>query len=400
MNLEEALADIAEMLEDPSTLVRAVLSGRRRNMNPAAQRVDMRPVLLKGSLVLHVMENDGVRTTAKNYLPKELNLRELLESGYANILAESTTRSLSVRISKKGQALVHEEKKVSEQNLSHDRSKKRLLDSADPYLVKIGISDSAGKIKPSRQDKFTQVEEFLRILEPTLDSSLAAGHLPAPTMEKPLTIVDLGCGHAYLTFAAHQYLTKKTTPVHVIGIDIREDSRLRNEKIAQELQIDNTIEFQAGEISQLPPLSVDVAIALHACDTATDDALAWAVKSGAAMILAAPCCHHDIQKQMKDAPEPWGLVTRHGLLKERMGDLLTDAIRAHILRLLGYRVDTIEFVAGEHTPRNLMIRAVRTGAAPDPTEVSKYLDLIQQWHIEPALAKRLSMELSKVGVAV
>ena len=398
MDLEEALADIAEMIADTSTLVRAVLSGKRRNMNPSSQRVDIRPVLLKESIVLHVMENDGIRTTAKNFLPSELNIRELLESGYANILAESTSRSLSARISKKGQALVHEEKKVAEQNLSHDRSKKRLLDSADPYLVKIGISDSAGNIKPSRQDKFRQVEEFLRILEPTLDSSLSAGHLSAPTAEKPLTIVDLGCGHAYLTFAAHQYLTKKSTPVHVIGIDIREESRLRNEKIAKELQIDNTIEFQAGEISRLPAQPVDVAIALHACDTATEDALAWAVKSGAAMILAAPCCHHDIQKQMKDSPQPWGIVTRHGLLKERMGDLLTDAIRAQILKLLGYRVDTIEFIAGEHTPRNLMIRGVRTGAAADPAEVEKYLDLIGEWQLKPALAVRLSEELSAVGV--
>ena len=116
------------------------------------------------------------------------------------------------------------------------------------------------------------------------------------------------------------------------------------------------------------------------------------------MILAAPCCHHDIQKQMKDSPQPWGIVTRHGLLKERMGDLLTDAIRAQILKLLGYRVDTIEFIAGEHTPRNLMIRGVRTGAAADQAEVEKYLDLIGEWQLKPALAVRLSEELSAVGV--
>ena len=137
-----------------------------------------------------------------------------------------------------------------------------------------------------------------------------------------------------------------------------------------------------------------MAIALHACDTATDDALAWAVKNGAGLILAAPCCHHDIQRQLSEIPEPWSIVTKQGILKERLGDILTDAIRCQILRLLGYRVEAIEFIGGEHTPRNLMIRAVKTGAAPERVDIDRYKSLIEQWQLAPYLATALKAELA------
>ena len=134
----------------------------------------------------------------------------------------------------------------------------------------------------------------------------------------------------------------------------------------------------------------DVAIALHACDTATDDAIAWAVNGGAKLLLIAPCCHHDIQKQIEVAPEPWGAITKFGLMKERLGDLLTDSLRAQLLRLVGYRVEVIEFVGGEHTPRNLMIRAVKTGAIADAGDEAKYEQMLALWKVKPALATLLN----------
>ena len=386
---EVALANASARIADTSSFVRAVLSGRRRNMQVEFERIDIRLVEIKGVLHLQLMQNDGRATTTKNLLPEQLLIDQLLDSGYANIMVESISEAYSIRITKSGDALVSTEKRQSKQNLSHDKKKERLLDSHDPFLREVGIADANGAIKPSRQDKYKQVEEFLRLLSPTLNSAIEAGQIHKPTQENPLRITDLGCGHAYLTFAAHQFLMNTGIPVVVTGIDIRPDSRDRNNAIAEKLGISSTITFKAEEISKTTADSADIAIALHACDTATDDAIAWAVNGGAKLLLIAPCCHHDIQKQIDAAPEPWGALTKFGLMKERLGDLLTDSFRAQLLRIIGYRVEVIEFVAGEHTPRNLMIRAVKTGAKPDQLDIDRYLEITGQWGVTPALEKKL-----------
>jgi len=389
ITLDEALAEANKRILDSSTFVRAVLSGRRRNMQVAFERIDIRLVEIKGVLHLQLMQNDGRATTTKNLLPEQFSVDQLLDSGYANITVESTAEAYSVRITKSGDAQVHTEKRLSEQNLSHDKKKERLLDSNDPYLREVGIADAKGVIKPSRQDKYKQVEEFLRLLSPTLNAAIDAGQIHKPTADKPLRITDLGCGHAYLTFAAHQFLMKSGIPVEVTGIDVRPDSRDRNNAIAEKLGIVKSINFKAEEISKTTADSADVAIALHACDTATDDAIAWAVNGGAKLLLIAPCCHHDIQKQIDAVPEPWGAMTKFGLMKERLGDLLTDSFRAQILRIVGYRVEVIEFVGGEHTPRNLMIRAVKTDAKPDTLDLDRYREMTAEWGVTPALEKKI-----------
>ena len=385
-NLEDVFIELAEKFDDTKSLVRVVLSGRRRNMQTAHERIDMRPVLIKDSISIQVSHSDGRQMTTKNYEAGQAPFNELLRSGYANILLEQTHQSISVRITKKGEALVHRESIEREQELAHDRSKSRLLDPSDPYLIAIGISDSQGNLKASKSDKYKQVEEFLRLLTPTLTSAIRAGHIAQPSDGKPLTIVDLGCGHAYLTFAAHQYLRSQGMPVKVIGIDVRTAARDRNNEIAQQLGISSSIEFRAEEIADTTLASADIAIALHACDTATDDAIAWAINSDAKLALIAPCCHHDIQAQMHEAPEPWSIITRNGIMKERLGDLLTDGLRMQIMKLRGYRVEAIEFIGGEHTPRNLMIRAVKTGAGTDASEKQKYDEMLALWKVKPALA--------------
>ena len=134
----------------------------------------------------------------------------------------------------------------------------------------------------------------------------------------------------------------------------------------------------------------DVAIALHACDTATDDAIAWAINHDVPMALFAPCCHHDIQAQIKRAPEPWSMITKHGIMRERLGDLITDALRMQLMKLKGYRVEAIEFIGGEHTPRNLMIRAVKTGATPDMVEHARYTEMVSAWGITPVLEGKIN----------
>ena len=387
---EDALKEASSRILDTSTFVRAVLSGRRRNMQVEYERIDIRLVEIKGVLNLQLMQNDGRTTTTKNLLPQQVAVDELLDSGYANITVESTHEAYSVRITKSGDAQVHTEKRDSEQNLAHDKKKDRLLDSTDPFLREVGIADAKGTIKPSKQDKYKQVEEFLRLLSPTLNAAIEAGQIHRPTIQNPLRITDLGCGHAYLTFAAHQFLMKSGIPVLVTGIDIRPDSRDRNNAIAEKLGITKTINFKAEEISKTTADVADIAIALHACDTATDDAIAWTVNADAKLALIAPCCHHDIQAQMNEIPEPWSLLTRNGIMKERLGDLLTDALRMQIMKLRGYRVEAIEFVGGEHTPRNLMIRAVKTGALADAADEAKYEQMLALWKVKPALATLLN----------
>lgn len=385
-NLEQIFQELTDTFSKSSELVRVVLSGRRRNMQTAHERVDMRPVLIKEEIQIQVTHSDGRQMTTKNFKAQDAPFAELIRSGYANVLLETTSRSINLRITKKGEPLVHRDEVAKVQELSHDRSKTRLLDSSDPFLIAVGISDAKGAIKPSMSDKYKQVEEFLRLLTPTLMAAISAGHIDAPTDSEPLTIVDLGCGHAYLTFAAHQYLRAQGIPVKVVGIDIRSQARDRNNQIAKDLGISSSIEFRAEEISETSLKSADIAIALHACDTATDDAIGWAINNGAKLALLAPCCHHDIQAQMNEIPEPWSLVTRNGIMKERLGDLLTDAIRMQIMKLQGYRVEAIEFIGGEHTPRNLMIRAVKTGSTPEAAEVAKYEEMLALWKVKPALA--------------
>jgi SAM-dependent methyltransferase len=390
LSLEEAFSQALLYFSNPEAISRVVLTGRRRNMQVATDRVDIRPVLIKEKLHFQVSTSDGRAVTTKNYLPAELPINEYIHSGYANILIEGVAENFSLRITKKDEPLISITSGAGAVDLAHDKKKERLLDPADPFLREVGISDASGQIKPSKSDKYRQVEEFLRLLAPTLTSAIEAGHIDKPTTSDPLTIADLGCGHAYLTFAAHQYLRGIGMEVKVIGIDVRTASRDRNNEIAKKLGITSSIEFRAEEIANTTLVQADVAIALHACDTATDDAIAWAVKSDAKLMMIAPCCHHDIQSQLSDSPEPWSLITRYGIMRERLGDLLTDSLRMQILKLRGYRVEAIEFIGGEHTPRNLMIRAVKTGAPVEAIEVSRYEEMIAAWKVKPALARLLN----------
>ncbi|MFY8197495.1 MAG: methyltransferase, partial [Candidatus Planktophila sp.] len=281
VTLEQAFAQAIGYFQSPETIGRVVLSGRRRNMQTETERIDIRPVEIKGALHFQVSTNDGKATTTKNYLPGELPLSAYLTSGYSNVRIDTLNESFSLQISKKDEPVITVKAGKYEVDFSHDSKKDRLLNPSDPFLIEVGISDASGKVKTSKMDKYMQVEEFLRLLTPTLTSAIEAGHLDSPVPAQPLKIVDLGCGHAYLTFATHQYLKSIGMSIKVIGIDVRSSSRDRNNEIAKKLGISGTIEFRAEEISQTSLSEADVAIALHACDTATDDAIAWALRSDA-----------------------------------------------------------------------------------------------------------------------
>jgi len=383
IELTRAFAEIEEHIKS-GEFVRAVLSGRRRNLTPSAERIDIKPVLIKGEEKLQSQSTDGRQVTTKNLSAAAIDFTEFLGQGFANLLVESTSESYSVRISKKDEALVTIGRVKLERDLTHDRQKQRLLPEDNRIFALLGMHDGHKRIKPSKLDKYHQVEEFLRLLKPTLDNEVGA--------QSEISIVDLGCGHAYLTFAVQEYLNSATQKVKVLGIDEREESKRHNDQIANLLGAD--AQFLVSKIADTPAQAVDIAIALHACDTATDDSIAWAVKNSAKVIMLAPCCHHDLQAQIDLVPEPWSLLTRHGVVSERLIDLMTDSLRAQILKLLGYRVDIVEFIGGEHTPRNIMIRAVKTGVKVDPAEVDRYQAMLADWKIAPHLAELLKSELS------
>jgi SAM-dependent methyltransferase len=287
---------------------------------------------------------------------------------------ETSEATVQVRITKKGDAQVHRSAAVAAPvRREHDRQKQWLLDPGDPLFTVIGGNAS----------KRRQIDAFLRALAATLPERLPS----------PLRVVDLGCGNAYLTFAAYRYLAGRGAQVQVVGVDVREDQRVRNTALAVELGCTDDVTFVASSIEAAEvPFEPDLVLALHACDTATDQALARAVRWSSRWILAAPCCHHDIAAQLKGrpAPEPFAEMTRHPIMRERFADVLTDSLRASLLRLNGYKVDVVEFIDSAHTPRNLLLRSHRTEAPATEAQRTEYDALTAQWGVTPALEKLLT----------
>jgi SAM-dependent methyltransferase len=400
-DLTTALASLRPLLLDPERLVRAVAAGRRRAGQPSVVRAELRPVDLKASRHLQVVTGDGLQTTTRNvpYDGAPAAVDELLAEPFGNWHVESLDETVQLRVTKKGDAQVHRSasSRRAVESRGHDRVKERLLDPDDPLFSALGAD----------ADKRRQVDAFLR----QLSAGMKSRHGQEPLADKgnrPLRVVDLGCGNAYLTFAAHRWLAAGPAAasggVRTVGVDVRPDMVLRNTRLAGDLGMDG-LTFEAGTIEQAEPLpgqAPDVVLALHACDTATDEALARAVRWQTPLVLAAPCCHHDVQRQLAEnrsdghaAPPPYGALVRHPILRERFADVLTDTLRALVLRMLGYRVDVVEFVDSRHTPRNALIRAVRTGAAPRAEVIEEYRALTADWHVQPALTRMLDVEVAK-----
>jgi len=382
---------------DPDVLVKVVASGRQKGEQPTWRRAEMRYVDLKAGRHLQVTTYDDTQAFTANHAVGDAArdaVDALLDEPFASWHVDTTTQSHQLRVTKKLEAVVHTTDRVEPvaAEREHDREKQRLLPEDDPTFIALGISDADGRLKPSRQAKYRQVEEFLRLLDASITDALDKGRLRRPTAEDPLRIVDLGCGNAYLTFAAQRYLAGvRGLPVQLTGVDVKEQSREHNAGVAAGLGV--AADFVVGTIGgvELDP-APEVVLALHACDTATDEALAQAVRWQAPLVLAAPCCHHDIAAQLRKAPtpSPYAMLTRHGILRERLADTLTDGLRASLLRQQGYRVDVVQFVESQHTPRNTMLRAVRTGGPVKGGSVRKeYDELVTAWGIRPKLAELL-----------
>jgi len=393
----EAFSSAITAVVTHDDLVKLGFAGRIKGRQTQSIRVDMRPVLVGGSRMVQ-----SVRTIGGEHRTQMVPLEEsagfvveLLNEGSANITVTTTSELIEYRVAKGGDVFVNRTQRESDPDLAHDRSKKRMLDPADPLLVAVGISTESGEIKAKWRDKYRQVDDFLRIFSTTLTKAVKAGQVDTPSVQAPLQVVDLGCGHAYLTFGAQAWLERVCGwPSRIVGVDIKTASMARNQQLAERLGVTNMTFIASGIAEYKFDGEIDVVLALHACDTATDDALAWAMRHKAKVIMSVPCCQHNLQTQMdaENIPAPLGLITRHGILRERFADLLTDAARAAILRQHGYRVDVIEFVSGEHTPRNLMIRAVKTEAKVDESIENDVELLRSEWKLSPALFRQLVEE--------
>lgn len=368
-------------------LIDATIRGHRPGATTSLQRVRIRPVSIGDADVIQFEEFDGTNTQVVNVDIEAATERivHLFGSGMKTAFIRTTTGDIQVTISRRGkvQQVRHAaSRKVS--TTQHDRQKRHLIAESAPFLRHVGISTDNGTVRPNARDKFRQVQQFVGILD-----HLVADHDHAT----PLRIVDLGCGSGVLTLAAHHHLMASGVNVHTIGIDLKGKLMAQLNSTVEQLGW-STIEFVTEAISQWQPkpgAQPDLVIALHACDTATDDAIAQAVAWKSSHLLVAPCCQHDLQRQIDQSHIPPGFesLVRHGIVRERLGDLLTDTFRADVLAALGWRTDVIEFVDNQHTAKNIMIRASQTGELDEPAR-TRALQLAAEWSVQPALIHLLA----------
>ncbi len=397
-----ATTDYKQQIRDSilhdETFIKATFSGQDRDHTVPWIKVIIRPVLVQEKKHAQFSYFDAKKDITKNYQGDEIaeKLEQLLALGFKNVHVQTAQTNIVVTITQKGKALIHSTKAVSqmqEANLSHDRQKAVLLTAADaaPFLKAVGIMTQDGKIKADMQSKFRQINEFLKLVQQT-------GELEKFNTS-PLHVVDCGCGNAYLTFAFFYYLNHVLNiPTHLTGIDV--NTELLTRHIEKSAHLDwPDLTFQTTSIIDFKPIvPPNIVLALHACDTATDEALAQGIAWQSALIISAPCCQHHLQKQLdhQPAPSPFESVERHNILKERLGDILTDTFRALILRIMGYQTDVVQFVSSEHTAKNLMIRAVKSLKVGDPKFVQEYNDLKHFWKVTPYLEQVLGEDFTKL----
>ena len=387
---EEVKKIFEDFLDD--SLLRIILS------NPAfkdgagpckALKVRVRPVMLKGGMVFQAEELTEKQAFHRNLTREEgvSYLLGLMESGFKQAEVESSRGQARVLVGKKGTVTIkvkrNQQKMVAAPNVaSHNRQKRYILEEGKhvAFLEDLGVMTADGKVVRSRYDKFRQINRFLEFIEDIL---------PRLNKSRENVIIDFGCGKSYLTFAMYYYLHElKGYEVRIIGLDLKQDVIDHCNRLSVAYGFDK-LKFYHGDIASYDGVDhVDMVVTLHACDTATDYALEKAVKWDASVILSVPCCQHELNKQMDN--ELLRPVLQYGLIKERMAALYTDALRAEILENRGYRTQILEFIDMEHTPKNILIRAVKQGGPKDNRKEIE--DILQFLGTEQTLAGLLLEE--------
>ena len=353
-------------------MILAVLSGCRRKDAPS--RVRIRPVEVKGEILYQASVPEGAKMLHRNYRREELVgfLKESLDGTYSQLQVQGRQADGGVLVSKKGKHTVKikpHEVKENAKILSHNRVKQYILPQGKPvpFLVDLGVMTREGRVREAAYDKYRQINRFLEFIQDVL---------PKLPKDREITIVDFGCGKSYLTFAMYYFFRElKGYQVKIIGLDLKEDVIRRCSRLAEEYGYDN-LQFLQGDIAGYEGLGkADMVVTLHACDTATDFALAKAVQWDEKVILSVPCCQHELNGKIRnDLLAP---VLKYGILKERMSALITDGIRANLLESAGYSVQILEFIDMEHTPKNLLIRAVKTGKKQSAEPLGRMTEAIR-----------------------
>lgn len=359
-------------------LVEGVISDKRNKAE--VQKIKLRPVVIKNTFLIQVTEYIGKQVIHDNKTLEAIkeyiyvSLRDNFKQ--ANIRTEEYT--YNILISKKGQVTVKKKKEIEKKKpvLIHNRVKKYLLQEGKPvdFLVYLGVMNSEGFVVKSKYDKFRQINRFLEFVEDIVDK------LPK---NKVINIIDFGCGKSYLTFAIYYYLKKeKNLDVNIVGLDLKSDVIKHCNQIATDLKYDG-LEFLEGDIAQYKGKDdVDMVVTLYACDTATDYAIAKAIDWNAKVVLSVPCCQHELNNQIQN--EVLSPIFKYGILKEKMAALITDGIRAGVLEEHGYDTQILEFIDMEHTPKNLMIRAVKKKNV-SYAKNQKLDNLIKELNVKPTI---------------
>ena len=363
-------------------LVSATISQPRLKANDI-KRIKLKPVEIKNEYLIQ-FEYQHEHVLKHENLPLEEACQKLasLFNDFRQALFQFTDEKVQIQLSKKfkvgWKAEQTGEKKAE---LSHNRKKQYLLEDGIPYpfLVRLGVQSPDGKVKKQKYDKFRQINRFIEFI----DDALA--YLP---QDRTVRILDFGSGKSYLTFALYHYLRiEKGLDLRVTGLDLKKEVIEECQQIAEDLRYEQ-LEFLVGDINDYNEESaVDMVVTLHACDVATDMALSRAVKWDAKVILSVPCCQHELNSQIA-APE-LGIMLQHGLIKERFSALATDSIRAELLSLVGYETQLMEFIDMEHTPKNILIRAYKTGRKPAVGQFEKYKQFTSLLSAKPFLENEL-----------
>ncbi len=350
---------IEELLEQciQKNLIDLTISGLKKKNEELPAKIKVRPVAMKDNIEYQVSEFIGRKVFHKNYKKDELKkkITDWMQEDYKQAQFTMTDATAQILSGKHSQTVKYKKcKEVRVQrDLSHNRTKRYILPEGTPvgFLIDLGVMTKEGKIVRQKYDKYRQINRFLEFVEDIL---------PQLSKEREQTIIDFGCGKSYLTFAMYYYLKElKGYDIRIIGLDLKEDVIAHCNELKDKYGY-GKLSFLVGDIASYTDVdAVDMVVTLHACDTATDYALAKAVQWGAKVILSVPCCQHEANRMMEN--ELLQPVLQYGILKERMAAIMTDAVRANLLTAKGYDTQILEFIDMEHTPKNLLIRAVYTG---------------------------------------
>mgnify|MGYP005907273827 FL=1 len=378
---------IEELLEQciQKNLIDLTISGLKKKNEELPVKIKVRPVAMKDNIEYQVSEFIGRKVFHKNYKKDELKkkITDWMQEDYKQAQFTMTDATAQILSGKHSQTVKYKKcKEVRVQrDLSHNRTKRYILPEGTPvgFLIDLGVMTKEGKIVRQKYDKYRQINRFLEFVEDIL---------PQLSKEREQTIIDFGCGKSDLTFAMYYYLKElKGYDIRIIGLDLKEDVIAHCNELKDKYGY-GKLSFLVGDIASYTDVdAVDMVVTLHACDTATDYALAKAVQWGAKVILSVPCCQHEANRMMEN--ELLQPVLQYGILKERMAAIMTDAVRANLLTAKGYDTQILEFIDMEHTPKNLLIRAVYTGKdSENAAEALKNME--EALHLNLTLNKLLS----------